>query len=110
VPGSFDVLHCASTYHYFRDRQAEFLDAAAGALADGGTLVLEVELAPEDAGSAVVWRSRKVDAEPCAFPTKEAFLKQIEGTFQVEAEFPSVPQGGSFYPRTYVHLRRSRAA
>lgn len=104
-PRSFEVIHCASTYHYFRECQVAFLGAARGALVPNGLLVLEVELANEEGRPQMVKRSRGVDSVPCAFPNRAMFLQQIAALFTVEAEFKSVFQRGSFYERTYFHLR-----
>ena len=102
----FDVIHCASTYHYFRDRQREFLQSTHDALVPGGLCVLEVEIANEDDAEAhLFYRSRGVDSSPCAFPNKKAFIEQIAGLFCIENESESVFQAGSFYERTYFHLR-----
>jgi len=102
---SYEVVHCSSTYHYFRERQVDFLKAVRGALSRHGTLVLEVELADTGTNPEVIKRSRGVDASPCAFPNRAMFLEQIRGLFQVGAEFDSVFQRGSFYERKYFHLR-----
>lgn len=108
-PDSFEIIHCASTYHYFRDRQVDFLRAAHRALSHEGTLVLEVELADKGTEPEVIKRSRGVDSTPCAFPNRAMFLEKISGLFQIEAEFESVFQQGSYYNRLYFHLRPERA-
>jgi ubiquinone/menaquinone biosynthesis C-methylase UbiE len=104
-PNSFDVIHCASTYHYFRDRQIAFLREAKSALTYNGLLVLEVELSDSENKPEVIKRSRGVDSMPCAFPNRSMFLQQITGLFRIESEFESVFQSGSFYKRVYFHLR-----
>lgn len=104
-PSSFDVIHCASTYHYFRDRQIVFLREANIALAPNGLLVLEVELSNTEGEPAMLKRSRGVDSTPCTFPNRAMFLQQITGLFEIENEFESVFQSGSFYKRIYFHLR-----
>jgi O-antigen biosynthesis protein len=101
----FDVVHCASTFHYFRERQVPFLRAARDALADGGTLVLEIELADTGGQPETVQRARGVDSTPCFFPNRAMFLEQIASLFRIEAEFASPFQRGSFYDRVYFHLR-----
>lgn len=106
---AFEIIHCASTYHYLRERQVDFLRAAHHALTNKGTLVLEVELADTGTAPEMVMRSRGVDSTPCAFPNRAMFLKQISGLFQIEAEFKSVFQRGSFYERIYFHLRPVRS-
>ena len=108
-PDSFEIIHCASTYHYFSDRQVDFLGAAHRALSHEGTLVLEVELADKGTEPEVIKRSRAVDSTPCAFPNRAMFLEQISGLFQIVAEFESVFQSGSYYHRVYFHLRPERA-
>jgi SAM-dependent methyltransferase len=105
-PDSFEIIHCASTYHYFRERQVDFLREAHRALTNNGTLVLEVELADTGTEPETTKRSRGVDSTPCAFPNRAMFLEQISGLFQIEAEFESVFQRGSYYDRVYFHLRR----
>lgn len=105
---AFEIIHCASTYHYLRERQVDFLRAAHHALTNKGTLVLEVELADTGTAPEMVMRSRGIDSTPCAFPNRAMFLKQISGLFQIEAEFKSVFQRGSFYERIYFHLRPVR--
>jgi SAM-dependent methyltransferase len=101
----FDVIHCASTYHYFRKRQVGFLRAAHRALSPDGRLVLEVELSDAGPEPEIIRRARDVDTIPCSFPNRAAFLDQIRDLFHIEAEYGSVFQRGSLYPRTYFHLR-----
>lgn len=102
---SYEVIHCSSTYHYFRDQQIDFLKVARCALSENGMLILEVEIADEGKKPMVIKKSRGVDTAPCAFPNRAMFLKQIKGLFKIENEFDSVFQKGSFYNRTYFHLR-----
>lgn len=104
-PNSFEVIHCASTYHYFRERQIVFLREAHRALTPNGVLVLEVELANTGTEPEMIKRARGVDSTPCWFPNNAMFLQQIDGLFNVEAKFESVFQKGSFYNRVYFHLR-----
>jgi O-antigen biosynthesis protein len=103
-PGSFEIVHCASTYHYFRDRQDEFLRVVHRALSQEGMFVLEVELADTGTRPEVIQRSRGVDSTPCAFPNRAMFLEHIRGLFCIRAEFRSVFQQGSYYDRVYFHL------
>lgn len=107
-PSSYEVIHCASTYHYFRERQIVFLREAHRALTANGILVLEVELANTSTEPEITKRARGVDSEPCWFPNNAMFLQQIDGLFNVEAKFESVFQKGSFYNRVYFHLRPIR--
>jgi SAM-dependent methyltransferase len=107
--GSFEVIHCASTYHYFREWQIAFLHAAHQALTDSGVLVLEVELANTGVGPEIIQRARGVDSSPCAFPNRAMFQQQISGLFTIAAEYESVFQKGSFYDRVYFHLRPVRS-
>jgi SAM-dependent methyltransferase len=104
-PDSFEIIHCASTYHYFRERQIVFLRQAHRALTSSGTLILEVELSNTIAGPEIAKRARGVDSSPCAFPNRAMFQQQISGLFTIAAEFDSVFQKGSFYDRVYFHLR-----
>jgi ubiquinone/menaquinone biosynthesis C-methylase UbiE len=104
-PNSFEIIHCASTYHYFREHQVAFLREVHRALKPRGILVLEVELANTDGEPEIVKRSRGVDSIPCAFPNRAMFMQQICGLFQVDNEFESTFQKGSFYSRVYFHLR-----
>jgi GT2 family glycosyltransferase/SAM-dependent methyltransferase len=99
-----DVVHCASTYHYFGDRQMDLLRVAREALLPGGKLVLEVELADTGPRPEVVSRSRTPGGAPLAFPNRVMFEKQINGLFRIEAEYPSPHQSGAFYQRAYFHL------
>ena len=102
---AFDIIHCSSVYHYFRDRQLEFLKITRDALAEKGVFVLEVELADAGNRASLVRRSRGVDATPCVFPNRAMFLEQISGLFTILNEFESVFQKGSFYERVYFHLQ-----
>ncbi|HVW99098.1 MAG TPA: methyltransferase domain-containing protein, partial [Candidatus Babeliaceae bacterium] len=104
-PDSFEIIHCASTYHYFREQQIGFLRAAHRALTPKGFLILEVELANTGSEPEIVKKSRGVDSTPCAFPNRSMFLQQISGLFEIDSEFTSVFQKGSFYNRIYFHLR-----
>jgi SAM-dependent methyltransferase len=104
-PNSFEIIHCASTYHYFREHQIAFLREVHRALKPSGILVLEVELANTNDEPEILKRSRGVDSTPCAFPNRLMFMQQISGLFQVDNEFESIFQKGSFYSRVYFHLR-----
>lgn len=102
----FDVIHCSSTYHYFRERQTDFVRSARSALSLDGFLILEVELSDEITDQPyTVYRARGVDPSPCAFPNRMLFIEQVSEYFDVVAEYKSVFQKGSFYDRTYFHLR-----
>jgi ubiquinone/menaquinone biosynthesis C-methylase UbiE len=106
---SFDIIHCASTYHYFRDRQIEFLRAVNRALKSNGTLVLEIELSDKGNNPTLERLSRGVDRTPCTFPNRPMFLEQINGLFSINAEFKSIFQEGSFFDLQYFHLTPIRA-
>lgn len=104
-PDSFEIIHCASTYHYFQERQIGFLREARRALTTNGILVLEIELGDTGTEPETTKRSRGVDSSPCSFPNRAMFLQQITGLFWIEKEFESVFQKGSLYNRFYFHLR-----
>lgn len=101
----FDVIHCASTFHYFRNKQKQFLINAHESLVKNGLLVIEVELAETINVPELIKKARGVDSEPCYFPNKLMFLAQIDGLYEVEREYISTFQKGSFFNRTYFHLR-----
>jgi SAM-dependent methyltransferase len=103
-PGMFDVIHCASTFHYFREAQAEFLELARGAIRSGGSLVLEVELGKDTDKPETHWLSRGVDATPCAFPNRAMFELLLRDLFTIVEERESTFQAGSFHARHYFHL------
>jgi SAM-dependent methyltransferase len=103
--GQFEVIHCASTFHYFREKQKQFLVNAHQALSENGFLVIEVELAERDESTDVIKKARGVDSEPCYFPTRKGFLSQINGLFEIKAEYESTFQQGSFFNRRYFHLQ-----
>jgi SAM-dependent methyltransferase len=104
----FDLILCASVFHYFRERQREFLPRALRLLDPGGLLVLECGLSDKEPGRPFVEeRARAVDrGAPCHFPNEKALLEMAAG-FRVEWRGPSVTQPGDAQPRTVLHLRRA---
>ncbi len=103
----FDLILCASVFHYFREKQPEFLAHCRKLLAPGGLLVLECglsELHPDR--SFVELQARGVDrGDPCHFPNERALIEMATG-FQIETRGPSPSQPGDRIPRVVLHLRR----
>lgn len=103
----FDLIICLSVFHYFRQRQTEFLAKARRLLRPGGMLVLECGLSRQHVEQPFVELSaRSVDrGDPCHFPNEQAIREMAEG-FDVDVVGDSPTQPGDSIPRVVLHLRR----
>lgn len=102
----FDVIICASVFHYFRDGQQPFFRRVSeDLLKPGGTLVLEVGLYKEGDKPIVHKYSRRVDYEPCHFPNDLQIKKWCSDYgLKISWDGPSVLQLGDPLPRHVYHI------
>ena len=103
----FDLVLCLSVFHYFRERQQEFLSRIHRLLEPDGLLVLECGLSAENIERPFVQRAaREVDGgNPCHFPNRAALVEMASG-YRLELERPSTRQRGDAIPRSVLHLRK----
>lgn len=95
----YDVITCLSAIHY-ADDQKKFLDFLMSKLKPGGTLVLEIGVAPGDEDD---WVKVKRSIDTRLFPTQ----KKLESMFQgyiVKFIRRSVSQIGDPVPRWVYHI------
>lgn len=102
-PGPFDVILLASALHYARD-QADLINRAIAALTPGGTLVLELGVAP---GEQNAWVEVERGADRRLFATW-AKLTEILGPHAWKLISESVAQKGDPVPRYTLHINRRR--
>ena len=103
----YDIVFCASTFHYFRNNQSSFINKVwSDILAEGGVLVLEAELYPNNDVPEIKHRSRSVDKTPCSFPNEKYLENMITGKFLIEATNKSCFQKGSYYDRHFFVMRK----
>lgn len=98
-PGPFDVILLASALHYASD-QADLINRAIAALTPGGTLVLELGVAP---GEQNAWVEVQRGADRRQFPTW-AKLTEILGPHAWKLISDSVAQKGDPVPRYTLHI------
>lgn len=105
--GIFDLIYCSSVFHYFRERQIEFLNKCYSMLNKNGILILEVELSTKENDIPFIEKyARGVDATPCYFPNEIIFTEWINKLFTIENKSKSVFQEGSRYNRYFFNLRK----
>lgn len=102
---AFDIVFCASVFHYFKAQQFDVLKKIYNMLEPNGLLYLEIELSPKS-DIDVEWTIRGNDAEPLAYPTKNGFIQMINGLYNIEKEQPSYKQPGCLYDRVFYKLRK----
>ncbi|MBD5627778.1 MAG: methyltransferase domain-containing protein [Desulfovibrio sp.] len=95
----YDVILNASAIHYAKD-QKKFLDLLMSRLNPGGTLVLEIGVAPGKAKEFVEVR-RSIDTR--LFPTRAKLEEMLEG-YAFKLISRSVPQAGDPIPREVYHI------
>ncbi|MDE7370143.1 MAG: methyltransferase domain-containing protein [Desulfovibrio sp.] len=98
-PERYDVILNASAIHYAKD-QKKFLDMLMSRLNPGGTLVLEIGVAPGTANEFVEV-TRSIDTR--FFPTRAKLGEMLDGyAFKLISQ--SVPQAGDPIPREVYHI------
>jgi len=99
-PDRFDVVLCLSAIHYADDQKA-LIDTLMERVAPGGTLVLELGIAPgeEDTFETV---QRSIDIRK--FPTKKK-LHSMLSNYAFKFISASVQQAGDPIPRSVLHIR-----
>jgi 2-polyprenyl-3-methyl-5-hydroxy-6-metoxy-1,4-benzoquinol methylase len=109
LPGRarFDLILTLSVFHYFRERQQEFLDRMHELLRPGGLLILEAGVSQKQPGEDFVEHYARfaADGTACHFPNRTA-LARMTARFGLEHEGPSVAQIGDLIPRFVFHLRK----
>lgn len=102
----FDYVVAASVFHYFRERQAEFMEKAASWLKPGGVLVLECGVSEERREEPHIQKfKRGVDPTPCFFPNVRAYV-ELAPQFSLEFFGSSVAQPGDPIPRKVIHFKK----
>jgi len=102
----FDHISCASTFHYFRERQKEFIGIIYDLLEPGGLFHLEIGVGTENENEAFVQKySRSIDSDPCYYPNHKA-LSNYFGKFEILSISPSVNQSGDAIPRFVYILKK----
>lgn len=101
---NIDVAFCFSTFHYFTDKQTEFLKHIHVMLNVNGFFILEIEVSPNETG--VEKRKRGPNQGELEYPSHDEILKRIDGLFYVAMIEKSVFQPGQFYDRYFYHLRK----
>ena len=95
----YDVILNASAIHYARD-QKKFLDLLMSRLRPGGTLVLEIGVAP---GEESEFREVKRSIDTRLFPTRAKLEEMLSG-YAYKLISRSVAQAGDPIPREVYHI------
>jgi SAM-dependent methyltransferase len=103
----FDLILCISTFHYFQEKQEEFLIKSSELLTDGGFLLLEVEEFPGKKDSPCIWQEvRPADRKMYRYPNELQIREWVKGLFKIQNKYLSVKQGGSLYERYFYRLQK----
>lgn len=100
-PEKYDVILCASAIHYAKD-QPKLIEELVSRLNPGGTLVLEIGVAPGEENEFKEVR-RAFDSR--LFPTISK-LQQMLDPYASKYIYKSVPQAGDPIPRHVYHIAR----
>lgn len=100
-----DYIFCASVFHYFKERQEEFIQKVHDLLTDNGVLFIEVELYPDDS-SYDGYVKRGNDDNPLRYPSSNGFMQMIHNKFKLESKQISYKQPGCLYDRYMYKLRK----
>ena len=105
--GPFNTILCASTFHYFRNRQEDFLQKARALLIDAGELILEVGVSQEGGDQPFVEKyARHVDSDDCHFPNDAEYLRMArQNSFELVDKGRSIDQAGDPIPRFIYKFR-----
>ena len=102
-----NVILCLSTFHYFREKQQEFLHKCYSILSDGGLLILEAGISMEYQGQTYTEKyKRGVDSEPCYFPNEHTLIEMASDLFTLVFECESVMQAGDEKLRKVYHFAK----
>jgi SAM-dependent methyltransferase len=105
---TFDLIICFSTFHYFLDKQKDFLDRCYELLNDRGNLLLEIEEYPKNDVPEVNHEPRPLDPQKTRldYPNNLQIQEWIRDKFVIIDTYPSVKQTGSVYDRFFYKLRK----
>jgi len=103
---SIDLVLCFSTFHYFLEKQPDFLTICHRIIHPKGHLFLEMEQCPINSIPMVDSSPRIADNKAYHYPNQLMLEKWIENKFRIDFSVPSVRQGGSRYGRVIYRLER----
>lgn len=101
-----DIILCASTFHYFREKQILFLEKYYNLLNKDGILVLECGTSEKKIDEIYVeLYSRNIDPVPCHYPNKKTLISMAESVgFSFLYYGDSVKQPGDSMNRKVYHF------
>ena len=102
----FDLIICFSTFHYFIDKQKEFLDLCHSYMNENGIFLLEVEEYPLNDKATIDKTPRPADKIPYDYPNKLMMEEFCKNKFNVSDRYISTFQGGSLYDRYFYKLEK----
>jgi cyclopropane fatty-acyl-phospholipid synthase-like methyltransferase len=105
VETTYDIIFCASTFHYFGEKQKQFIEIVHKMSNENSEVFLEVEVSPKK-DIDVDWASRNSDSSPMAYPSMNGFLNMLVDLFNIESTIESAFQPGSLYTRYFFKLRK----
>lgn len=103
----FDLIYCFSTFHYFADKQYQFINLMHQLLNDNGVFILEVEESPTNQNVPFIEkRSRggNLYENYLDYPNQLMIQTMINQKFNIVDRYQSVIQPGQFYDRYFYHL------
>jgi SAM-dependent methyltransferase len=103
----YDYIICFSAFHYFKEKQVEFLQKSKKILRKGGRLLIEIGVSKmSDRLGHVERYSRGVDKSPTFFPNEITFENWARRLgFSIACKKLSVNQAGDKNPRIFYDLR-----
>lgn len=103
---SFDLIICFSTFHYFVNKQKEFINLVHNLLNTNGTFLLEVEEYPKNNDPFIDKTPRPADKISYDYPNNLMMLEFCRNKFNVSERYISTFQGGALYDRYFYKLEK----
>jgi SAM-dependent methyltransferase len=100
---TYDMIFCASVFHYFGTKQLDFIKKLHELLDNNGIIYLEVEISPK-LNIDVDISTRGNDSQPLHYPTEKGFNVMISELFNIDNKEESAFQPGSLYTRYFYTL------
>lgn len=102
----FDLIFCASVYHYFSNEQkVSFFKKCYELLNKNGILVIEIELYPENSESKL-YEYPRGDNSILTYPSLLFIQNTISSLFNIKTYNESVKQSGSAFNRYFFLLEK----
>jgi len=100
---TFDVIFCASTFHYFKEQQKHFFELLHSLLNNEGIALIEIETLPNNQDSPQWSTGNKLKVH---YPNQKWIEKMSEPFLEIVDVYDSIEQPGSEYPRLFYKFKK----